>query len=394
VDITGDVLIDNAGVTAINTGVIVNADVSGSAGIDFSKLAALASARILVGSAGNVATAVDVTGDVTISNAGVTAIGPNKVTLAMMAQIDTARFLGRTTASTGNVESLTVTQATALLNNFVGDSGAGGTKGLVPAPAAGDAAALKFLKADGTWATPTGAGDVVGPASSVASEIVLFDGTTGKLVKSATGTGPVKATSGVYSTGAINLSGSEATGTLAAGRFPALTGDITTSAGALATTAAATQANIQTLSRTAGVAVHGTNTNDSAAAGYVGEYVESAVSSVSASTSGTSNVTSISLTAGDWDVIGILVINKVTSTPNSTNWIGAISLNSAALTGCVLGQSQSQTPVLSVNNSTVTLPTYRRVSVSGTTTVYLVVNATSSGSAASCDGSLSARRVR
>lgn len=34
---------------------------------------------------------------------------------------------------------------------FVGDSGAGGVQGAVPAPAAGDAAAGKFLKADGTW---------------------------------------------------------------------------------------------------------------------------------------------------------------------------------------------------------------------------------------------------
>jgi hypothetical protein len=47
--------------------------------------------------------------------------------------------------------SLTNTQVTALLNNFVGDSGSGGTKGLVPAPAIGDAAANKYLKADGTW---------------------------------------------------------------------------------------------------------------------------------------------------------------------------------------------------------------------------------------------------
>lgn len=46
----------------------------------------------------------------------------------------------------------TPTQTTASLNNMVGDSGAGGTKGLVPAPSAGDASAGKFLKADGTWA--------------------------------------------------------------------------------------------------------------------------------------------------------------------------------------------------------------------------------------------------
>lgn len=38
--------------------------------------------------------------------------------------------------------------------NFVGDSGAGGVAGLVPAPAAGDAAANKFLKASGGWVTP------------------------------------------------------------------------------------------------------------------------------------------------------------------------------------------------------------------------------------------------
>jgi hypothetical protein len=47
---------------------------------------------------------------------------------------------------------------------FIGDSGSGGVKGLVPAPAAGDAAAGKFLKADGTW-------EVV--ASSVAAAVKI-----------------------------------------------------------------------------------------------------------------------------------------------------------------------------------------------------------------------------
>lgn len=51
----------------------------------------------------------------------------------------------------------------------------------------------------------------------------------------------------------IDLSGAEATGTLAAGRFPALTGDVTTSAGALATTIASdavTYAKMQNISAT------------------------------------------------------------------------------------------------------------------------------------------------
>ncbi len=78
-------------------------------------------------------------------------IANNAVDNTKLAQIASQTFKGRTTAGTGNVEDLTATQATAILNNFVGDSGSGGTKGLVPAPAAGDSAANKFLKADGTW---------------------------------------------------------------------------------------------------------------------------------------------------------------------------------------------------------------------------------------------------
>lgn len=103
---------------------------------------------------------ITLTGDVTGTGTAsfVTTIGANKVTLGMMAQIATATFLGRTTASTGNVEALTVTQATALLNVMAGDSGSGGVKGLVPAQGAGDASAGKFLKADGTWAVPAGGG--------------------------------------------------------------------------------------------------------------------------------------------------------------------------------------------------------------------------------------------
>lgn len=48
--------------------------------------------------------------------------------------------------------------------------------------------------------------------------------------------------------GSLDLSTSKASGILSAGRFPALTGDVTTSAGALATTAATTQGNIKAFS--------------------------------------------------------------------------------------------------------------------------------------------------
>jgi len=55
------------------------------------------------------------------------------------------------------------TLSNADLPVMVGDAGAGGVKGAVPAPAAGDAAASKFLSAAGTWATPSGSG---APASA------------------------------------------------------------------------------------------------------------------------------------------------------------------------------------------------------------------------------------
>jgi hypothetical protein len=51
--------------------------------------------------------------------------------------------------------NISAANATAALNPFVGDSGSGGTKGLVPAPAAGDAAAQKFLSAGGGWGRAT-----------------------------------------------------------------------------------------------------------------------------------------------------------------------------------------------------------------------------------------------
>jgi len=63
---------------------IKNASIASDAAIAFSKLAALDAANILVGNGSNVATKVAVTGDVTISNAGVTAIGNDKVITAMV----------------------------------------------------------------------------------------------------------------------------------------------------------------------------------------------------------------------------------------------------------------------------------------------------------------------
>lgn len=103
-------------------------------------------------------------GDITVSGSGSSwAIDAAAVTLAKMADIATARIIGRTTAGTGVPEALTGTQATAML-----DTVTSGAKGLAPASGGGS---TNFLRADGTWAVPAGGGDIDG--------VTAGDGLTG-----------------------------------------------------------------------------------------------------------------------------------------------------------------------------------------------------------------------
>lgn len=109
VAVSGDITITSAGVVAIAAGAIVNADINASAAIAFSKLATLSSGNILVGSAGNVATSVAMSGDVTIDNTGATTIGASVVENSMMA--DDSVSLSNLD-STGQIESYTTSQGT------------------------------------------------------------------------------------------------------------------------------------------------------------------------------------------------------------------------------------------------------------------------------------------
>lgn len=139
----------------------------------------------------------------------------------------------------------------------------------------------------------------------------------------------------------------------------------------------------------------GTTTNDSAGAGYVGEYLSSTNSSgTTVSNATATNITSLSLTAGDWDVYYLLhctpantgVINLVYTgiSPTSAN----IDLTSGAATwlGTFTGDGSS---ALVLNGS-------RRVSISSTTTYYLVsYHSSAAGTLTTLDkGTIWARRVR
>jgi hypothetical protein len=79
--LSGDVTVGSTGVTAIGSGVVVNADINASAAIDLSKLASGTSAQVIVANASGVPTYTTLSGDVTISNTGVTAIAANSVAL-------------------------------------------------------------------------------------------------------------------------------------------------------------------------------------------------------------------------------------------------------------------------------------------------------------------------
>lgn len=80
--LSGDITINSSGVTAIGTGVIVNADISASAAIAHSKLANATAGQILLGTTTTgVITATTISGDIAITGAGVATIQPNSVAL-------------------------------------------------------------------------------------------------------------------------------------------------------------------------------------------------------------------------------------------------------------------------------------------------------------------------
>lgn len=112
---------------------------------------------------------------------------------ANFVQAGSAGFVGATGA--GDYSHRTPAQVTAALDAFVGDSGSGGTKGLVPAPASGDAG--KYLKGDGTWATVSGGS----PAGSTGDYQINNGGSFGAGVLAQGSTGRLTATPTAASSG-------------------------------------------------------------------------------------------------------------------------------------------------------------------------------------------------
>jgi hypothetical protein len=145
-----------------------------------------------------------------------------------------------------------------------------------------------------------------------------------------------------------------------------------------------------TPSQTAGIV--GTTTNNNANSGTVGEF-QTATTSSTAVTSGISlNCTSVSLTAGDWDVSGTILWTPASGT-TPTTFNQGINTTSAVLAGLGTATLLSATYIAGANVIELSTPVVRE-SLSATTTVYLVGQAAFTGSTMTCGGYIRARRVR
>lgn len=142
----------------------------------------------------------------------------------------------------------------------------------------------------------------------------------------------------------------------------------------------------------------GTTTNDSTAAGNVGEFVSSVIvnaSSVSVTSTSTRDLTSISLTAGDWDVWANVVFQPANTTSVTTMYCW-ISSTSASIPddSLICGLSYGASPIISVAGDSGITVVPARFSLSGTTTVYVSLLGVFTVSTMRACGGIYARRVR
>ena len=150
----------------------------------------------------------------------------------------------------------------------------------------------------------------------------------------------------------------------------------------------------------AGVAIQGISGSGSASAGYVGEEVlATTTGTTGGTTTAISNILSITLTAGDWDISAYAAAlgNGTIFTANVNGWV-YLSTTTASSSGTVVGYTSLQAPqTLGANNVpsfALTLPRFI-AQISSTTTYYLNGAITfSAGSTCQWIATLSARRMR
>lgn len=139
----------------------------------------------------------------------------------------------------------------------------------------------------------------------------------------------------------------------------------------------------------------GNTDGSSPCAGCVGEFIQSRVTTFTNAPAATGlwgDITSISLTAGDWDVTGVVVLQPNGATVTDFD-IGISSSSGNSATGLQAGDNQIETlPPTAAADVTLVIPSFR-VNISSTTIYYLKANISYSIATPKDTARISARRV-
>ncbi len=289
-------------------------------------------------------------------------------------------------------------QTVAQLRTFVGKTGMGVF--LQGATVPGDGSAGLYCWFNGSY-TDDGVNTIVPSAAAGIGAWNLATMVNTAPLASPTFTGVPAAPTAAVGTNTTQLATTAYV--LASYAAPPAIGNTTPSAAAFTTLSASGAAAFTTLSAsglltvssTAGIA--GTTLADSANAGSVGEYVTSTVllgSAVALTTGVAINVTSISLTAGDWNVWG-----TVAFAPAGTTTVSAISGSISTTTGTMAtvpggGSSFTLATTLTTGAAQSHPVGMTRISVAATTTVFLVAQSSFAVSTNAAYGIINARRIR
>jgi hypothetical protein len=143
---------------------------------------------------------------------------------------------------------------------------------------------------------------------------------------------------------------------------------------------------------TSSIGIKGTVAADSAQAGSIGEYFNSNVTNttVTLTTATAANVTSLALTAGDWDVSGMVNFNPAGTTVVTSTQAG-ISATSATQVAYQYSVNNATHPTGTADQQVTPVV---RINVSSATTVYLVATGVFTTSTLQAGGTIRARRVR
>lgn len=134
----------------------------------------------------------------------------------------------------------------------------------------------------------------------------------------------------------------------------------------------------------------GTATNDDAMAGQIGEYISGTGTGVAMSNGTAANIATISLTAGDWEVVG-----NVTFTPAALTHpaaLGASCSSTSATFGAIATLIQTTFAVGGPASFSAGCPV--RFSLAATTTIYLVGVAFFTTAGMTAAGFIAGRRPR